>query len=101
MLHNIVKCAVSLGGPEQFTYPEIASLCFEMLGKPVQVKQIPLFIFDGLLVVLKAINPALWSVMRFLRWASTTDLTAPQVGSRTVRDYLAERLQNNGPAASR
>jgi uncharacterized protein YbjT (DUF2867 family) len=96
---ELEHCAVSLGGPEQFTYPEIANLCFELLGKPVQVKLTPLPVFDALLFVLKAVNPALWSVFRFLRWASTTDLTAPQVGNHTVRDFLTEQLQKNAPSA--
>jgi uncharacterized protein YbjT (DUF2867 family) len=87
--------AVSLGGPERFTYSEISNLCFELLGKPVQVQTIPLPLFDVLLFVLRLLNPALWSVMRFLRWASTTDLTAPAAGTRTLRDYLLEQLQKN------
>ena len=81
-----------LGGPQDFTYAEISQLCFDLLGKPAQIQAIPLFIFDILLACLRLINPPVYGVMRFLRWASTTDLTAPNIGTHTVRDYLLEEL---------
>jgi hypothetical protein len=34
-------------------------------------------------------------VMRFLRWASTTDLTCPSIGQRSAREYLIEILTRN------
>ena len=88
-------CAVSLGGPEEFTYAEIADLCFDLLGKPPKLQITPLPLFDVLLFILRGANPALWSVMRFLRWASTTDLTAPKVGTRKIRVFLSEKLQTS------
>jgi uncharacterized protein YbjT (DUF2867 family) len=91
--------AVSVGGPEQFTYEEISKLCFELLGKPPKLQVYSVPVFDGLLAVLKILNPALWSVMRFLRWASTTDLTCPGIGKRTVREYFLEQLQKQAAAA--
>ncbi len=88
---------VRLGGPQDFTYQEITELCFELLNKPVKISWVPLPIFDGLLFVLRRINPPLYGVMSFLRWASTTDLTAPAIGNRNVRDYLSNLLkQTNG-----
>jgi uncharacterized protein YbjT (DUF2867 family) len=96
---GLKKTAVSLGGPERFTYAEISNLCFELLGKPPRLQIIPLPLFDGLLTILRLVNPALWSVMRFLRWASTTDLTAPPVGTRTVRAFLSEELKKQAASA--
>jgi uncharacterized protein YbjT (DUF2867 family) len=81
-----------LGGPEQFTYTEISRLCFELLGTPANIQVIPLPVFNILLALLRLFNPPLYGVMVFLRWASTTDLTAPVVGTRTIRDYLVAQL---------
>jgi uncharacterized protein YbjT (DUF2867 family) len=92
--------AVSVGGPERFTYEEISRLCFELLGKPPELRVYSVAVFDGILAVLKILNPALWSVMRFLRWASTTDLTCPSIGKRTVRDYLVEQLNQHDASAN-
>jgi uncharacterized protein YbjT (DUF2867 family) len=84
--------SVLLGGPEQFTYAEISQMCFDVLGKPANIQAIPLPIFNILLALLRLLNPPLYGVMSFLRWASTTDLTAPPVGKRAIRDYLRENL---------
>jgi uncharacterized protein YbjT (DUF2867 family) len=81
-----------VGGPEQFTYPEIAQLCFELLNKPPKISYMSVTGFDQFLKVLKVLKPPLWSVMRFLRWASTTDLTCPPIGQRTARQYLIDNL---------
>jgi uncharacterized protein YbjT (DUF2867 family) len=84
--------SVALGGPEQFTYAELSNLCFELLDRPAVIQTIPLLLFNILLSILRIANPPLYGVMAFLRWASTTDLTAPIVGQRKVRDYLVQNL---------
>ena len=81
------------GGPENFTYPEISNLCFEMINKPPKLTMMSVSSFKTLLFFMKPLKPALWSVFRFLLWASTTDLTCPPIGARTVREYLREQLQ--------
>jgi len=86
---------VNVGGPENFTYPEISNLCFELLNQPPKLKMMSISSFKTLLFFMKPVNPALWSVFRFLLWASTTDLTCPAIGSRTVKDYLREQLANH------
>jgi len=92
---------VNVGGPEQFTYPEISNLCFELINKPPKLKMMSVSSFKALLVFMKLFKPALWSVFRFLLWASTTDLTCPPIGSRTIRDYLREQLDNQASAAAK
>jgi uncharacterized protein YbjT (DUF2867 family) len=85
--------SVTLGGPEQFTYAMVSRLCFELLGKPANISIIPLPMFNLLLGALRLLNPPLYGVMSFLRWASTTDLTAPPAGARRLRPYLEETLR--------
>jgi uncharacterized protein YbjT (DUF2867 family) len=82
----------SIGGPEDFTYREITELCFELLGKSPVINEIPVGLFDTLLLPMRLFKPETWAVMRFLRWASTTDLSAPHIGQRRLREYLLERL---------
>ena len=91
---------VNVGGPENFSYSEISNLCFDMLNQPSKFKLMSVSSFKTLLFFMKPLNPALWSVFRFLLWASTTDLTCPAVGSRTVRDYLREQLSNQSESLS-
>ncbi len=85
---------VNVGGPEDFTYPEISNLCFEMIHTPPNLKMMSVSSFKTLLFFMKPLNPALWSVFRFLLWASTTDLTCPSIGNRNIRDYLRQKLDN-------
>jgi uncharacterized protein YbjT (DUF2867 family) len=89
---NLAGQSIMLGGPQDFTYAEISQLCFELLSKPAQIQATPLPVFNILLACLRLINPPVYGVMSFLRWASTTDLTAPHVGSRPIREYLMEKL---------
>jgi uncharacterized protein YbjT (DUF2867 family) len=91
---------VNVGGPENFTYPEVSNLCFELLNQPPKLKMMSVSSFKTLLFFMKPVTPALWSVFRFLLWASTTDLTCPAIGSRTVRDYLREQLANQPASLS-
>lgn len=89
---NLDGQSIMLGGPQDFTYAEISTLCFELLGKPAQIQATPLPVFNILLACLRLINPPVYGVMSFLRWASTTDLTAPHVGTHPIREYLLEKL---------
>ena len=84
---------VPIGGPEDFTYKEISQLCFDLLGKPAQINEMPVWLFDGFLALMRPIKPGTWAVMRFLRWASTTDLSTPHIGKRKLIDYLQERMK--------
>jgi uncharacterized protein YbjT (DUF2867 family) len=88
---NLDGQSITLGGPQDFTYTEISTLCFELLGKPVQIQATPLPVFNIFLAFLRLINPPVFGVMSFLRWASTTELTAPHVGTHPIREYLMEK----------
>ena len=84
--------SIMLGGPQDFTYAEISQLCFDILKKQSQIQAIPLPIFNVFLACLRMINPPVYGVMSFLRWASTTDLTAPHVGTQNIREYLLKEI---------
>jgi uncharacterized protein YbjT (DUF2867 family) len=82
----------SIGGPEDFTYKQITEMCFELLGKPPVIKEMSVESFDSFLKIMRLLKPGTWAVMRFLRWASTTDLSTPHIGKRRLREYLQECL---------
>jgi uncharacterized protein YbjT (DUF2867 family) len=82
----------SIGGPEDFTYKQITELCFELLGKPPVIREISVGSFDVFLKIMRLFKPGTWAVMRFLRWASTTDLSTPHIGQHRLKEYLQERL---------
>jgi uncharacterized protein YbjT (DUF2867 family) len=82
----------SIGGPEDFTYREITELCFSLLDKPAGISEMSVASFDVFLGVMHLVKPQTWAVMRFLRWASTTDLSTPHIGQRRLKDYLQQRL---------
>jgi uncharacterized protein YbjT (DUF2867 family) len=82
----------SIGGPEDFTYREITQMCFDLLGKPAQINEMSVDAFDTFLAIMRIVKPGTWAVMRFLRWASTTDLSTPKIGQRRLKEYLQTRL---------
>ncbi len=90
---------VELGGPQEFSYSEVARLCFELLGKPAALRVVPLPLFRLLLALLRVTTPTRWATLAFLGWASTTDLTCPPVGTSQLRAYLSACLEQERAAA--
>ncbi len=70
---GVSRQTLSAGGPEEFTYREITGLCFDLLGKPAKVSELPHWFFGLFLAVMRLKDPPTWAVMRFLRWARRYD----------------------------
>lgn len=89
-LHRANESA-PIGGPDRFTYNGIAELCFQRLGKPSRIVHAPPGIADAAISVTRLVPGALHGELRFLRYAMTHDLLAPDVGKRRLRTFLDER----------
>ncbi|MDD3654865.1 MAG: SDR family oxidoreductase [Desulfotomaculaceae bacterium] len=86
---------MDIGGPEDFSYREIAEICFKLAGKPTKIKSIPLWVFDTLIKIIRPFSRSKSSLMQFSRWTMTSEFTAPHTGTRKLRDYLIEQLDNS------
>ncbi|HEX3046419.1 MAG TPA: SDR family oxidoreductase [Bacillota bacterium] len=84
---------VEIGGPEDFTYLEIARLCFELLEKQPRISVMPVWIMSGLIYLLRPFAKLRSDILRFSRWTMTTPFQAPHIGKRTLKEFLRESLQ--------
>lgn len=104
LARNVARCiedsgarnrTYDVGGPDTFTYTEIARLAFQTLGTQPHISHIPSGLVDGLSQVFKPFNPTAAGFLRFLRWAMTTDMVAPPTGQIHLSDYFAQLASQN------
>lgn len=81
---------VEIGGPEVFSYTELARLCFAVTRKPTRIKYVPVWFFSILISMMKFTRNPRYGILLFSRWTMTTDFHAPFVGRRKLKDFLQE-----------
>ena len=79
---------IPLGGPEVFTRREIAELAFRALGKPAKITSVPAGLMRAAASPLKLFDRRLYDLFEFGVAASTNDIIAPSVGTRSLREYF-------------
>lgn len=99
LAHVVARCIADaaahnttydIGGPDTFTYTEIARLAFQALGTQPHITRITPRLVDGLSQVLKPFNPTAAGFLRFFRWVTTTDMVASPTGQTRLSDFFAQ-----------
>lgn len=78
---------VSVGGPETFTWNEVATLAFDVTGKRERVARVPAWLIRWLLPVVRVFSQRAFDVGSFILRGATTNVTAPPTGTHTLRDH--------------
>ena len=80
-----------VGGKETYTYEEMAKMCFRAAGKPVVIKDSPIWMF-GILANLPAIKKAgKHDIILFSKWTLSHDLVGKDVtGEGSFAEYIKE-----------
>ena len=90
--HMLDKNAVyEVGGKETYTYEEMAKLCFRAAGKPVIIKDSPIWMFS-ILANLPAIKKAgKHDIILFSKWTLSHYLVGRDVvGDHSFKEYIKE-----------
>ncbi len=87
---------VEVGGPETFTYREVADLAAEVVGKKPFMASLPIWVADGVAALTGFINHDIQDIALFASAVSKMDSVAPPHGSHTLRDYLVEMAKQEG-----
>lgn len=87
---------VEIGGPETLTQNEIASICFEILGKKPKISHIP----DWLrVVILKLVRlftgSKVYGPIEFFMTVMAMDMLAPEYGKHTLREHFTSLNSDN------
>ena len=86
------------GGPEVLTQRDVAILAFDMVGKPVRLWTVPLWLARGLTRGIGMLNTQFGDLAEFIVTAGEVDAVAPPVGTTALRGYF-ERLLAGDPDA--
>lgn len=79
-----------VGGPDVYSYAEIARMAFSALGKPPHTLRIAPGLVDGAGMLVKPFNPTAAGFLRFFRAVMTTDMVAPRTGHIHLADFYAQ-----------
>ena len=102
---------VDVGGPQIITWNEVATLAFEILGKPAKVSHIPEWLMWSLVRLVRFFNRHQGELLAFFTTMAVNDVVAPSTGRHTLEEYYRglqmsanghvetaeERLSDNEP----
>ncbi|AFK19816.1 NADH dehydrogenase 32K subunit-like protein [Haloferax mediterranei ATCC 33500] len=80
----------SVGGPDVFTYDEIAELAFDALDKSPTVTHLPKWLVDSLLTAVQPFNRRYAALGSAFSDILTTDVVAPKTGSHSLAEQYAK-----------
>lgn len=82
---------LSLGGPEVYTFNDIARLAFSILGKKEKMTHIPDWMCRGLLGSLRTFSSSkVYGPLEFLMTVLTHEMVAPKYGHHSLKEYFEE-----------
>ncbi len=85
---------VDVGGPEIFTWNEIAELALQSVGRPQRVTRLPLWTVDLVSGLLRWVSRHRCELLRFFAASGKADFVAPRYGTRSLRQHYAELAES-------
>lgn len=79
---------VEAGGPDVMTQREAAELAFEVVGKPVKITVIPMWLARGLVKFIRLLSTQFGDLADFIVTAGEIDGVGPKLGTTTLRSYF-------------
>ena len=89
---------VEAGGPDTLTQREAAELAFEVVGKPVKITVIPMWMARGLVKTIALLSTQFGDLAEFIVTAGEIDGVGPPRGTITLRSYFEALLADEGKA---
>jgi len=81
---------IPIGGPETFTYAEIAGLAFSVLGKAPKITRIPVGLVNLVVKLLRPFSDKYYTLASFFATVMQNDFDAPTTGTHTLKAYFQE-----------
>ena len=79
---------MAVGGPQVMTWREVAQLAFEVLDQPVRVTCIPVWLMWPVVRLVRLFNRHQGELLAFFTTMATTDVVAPETGTRTLEQHF-------------
>ena len=88
---NDINVTYNVGGKETYTYEEMAKMCFRAAGKPVIIKDSPIWMFGLLANLPKIKKEGKHDIILFSKWTLSHDLVGDtKVGDASFAEYIKE-----------
>ncbi|MBQ2509824.1 MAG: NAD(P)H-binding protein [Erysipelotrichaceae bacterium] len=88
---NDTNVTYNVGGKETYTYEEMAKMCFRAAGKPVIIKDSPIWMFGLLANLPKIKKEGKHDIILFSKWTLSHDLVGDtKVGDASFAEYIKE-----------
>ena len=79
---------VAAGGPDIMNQREAAALAFEVVGKPVKITVIPMWLARGLVKLINLLSKQFGDLADFIVTAGEIDGVGPKRGTTTLKSYF-------------
>ncbi len=88
---NDTNKTYEVGGKETYTYEEMAKLCFRAAGKPVVIKDSPIWMFGILANLPKIKKSGRHDIILFSKWTLSHDLVGKDIaGDHSFAEYIKD-----------
>jgi uncharacterized protein YbjT (DUF2867 family) len=85
---------IDVGGPESYTWHEVAALAFAILGKQATVSRVPSWVMWSVVRLVKLFNRHQGDLLAFFTTMATTDVVAQPTGSHTLEQHFRYLLES-------
>lgn len=89
------KGSWNVGGPEVFTWQELAECAFQALERPVRVATISPAVLPPIIGILKLFNKRMADTMRFVSWSMIHDCVGESFGTHRLLDFYKDIVKKN------
>ena len=79
-----------IGGPDIFTWKELATTAFQAVGKKPRIVKVPGWTLPPVLGFVGLFNSRLADTIRFATWSMQHDCVAPTTGTHHIADFYRE-----------
>ena len=92
---NDSKKEINIGGPEIFTFNEIAELALEIQNKPIKISRLPLWMIKIILPVMRTLTSSkTYGPVEFMMTVMTMDVVGEKYGNRKLESFYQESIKN-------
>lgn len=78
---------IDVGGPEVMQWNEVATLAFDVLGRPVKISHVPEWLMSSVVRLVRTFNRHQGELMAFFTTMAVTDVVAPTTGIHTLEAH--------------
>ncbi len=79
---------IDVGGPQTFTWREVAALAFDVFEKPAKVSRVPEWLMWTVVRLVKLFSRHQGDLLAFFTTMATADVVAPPTGTHTLESHF-------------